>query len=50
MAEAYGGIESAEDINSDEWSAFVVEHSQFSGWTEMMQTAGQLRIKKEMGL
>lgn len=50
MAEAYGGIESAEDINSDEWSAFVAEHSQFSGWTEMMQTAGQLRIKKEMGL
>ena len=31
MAEASGGIESADDISSDEWSALVAEHSQFSG-------------------
>lgn len=34
------GIEQADDINKEEWSAFVAQKTQFSSWDEMRGKAG----------
>ena len=50
MTEAYGGIESGEDLKTEEWSAFVAAHSRFDGWQAMAQAAGAEWAKGKLGL
>lgn len=45
-----GGIESAEDLQSDRWNAFVAEHTQFDSWSDMLKKAGALRLKNKLNL
>lgn len=49
MADA-SGIQSVEEINSPEWSAFVASNTRFSGWSEMHQTGLSEWISKKAGL
>lgn len=50
MTEAYGGIETGDDLQTDEWSGFVAAHSRFAGWQEMAQAAGAEWAKAKLGL
>lgn len=34
-----GGVNVEEDLASEAWDAFVVNHSNFSGWEDMLQFA-----------
>jgi hypothetical protein len=44
------GIESPDDLKSDDWNTFVAEHTQFDGWSSMMKKAGALRLKQKLNL
>lgn len=45
-----GEVESADYLQTDEWNAYVSEHTQFDSWSEMLQKAGALRLKQKLGL
>lgn len=38
----------AEAIESKEWDSYVKDNSPFSGWDEMIKTAGQLYMKDKL--
>jgi len=38
---AYGGIEKSGDLEGHDWNIFVAAHSDFSGWTAMLEAAGK---------
>jgi len=45
-----GGIDSPDDLKTDEWNTFVAEHTQFDSWSSMLKKAGTLRLKRKLNI
>jgi hypothetical protein len=46
-------VETQEDFESipeKEWNTFIISHSQFSSWEEMMETGSQEWAQRKLGL
>ena len=44
------GIERAEELDGEAWSAFVAGHSRFTGWEDMVVRAYAALIARKLGL
>jgi hypothetical protein len=43
-----GGVDSAEDLTSEEWNSFIAQNTPYKDWTDMQRQAYTTWVKKKL--